>query len=146
MGRAVIGAGLAGLATALEAEEAGARVLLLEREAAPGGNSRISSGLVALSGTASQLAAGVSDDADLLFDDLRRTGGHANDPALVRAFADGQSALARWFDQLGLRCTGLGRDAGQLCPVPTSSMLPMCWVVSPRSRAGRRRRFGWKRG
>lgn len=110
---AVIGAGLAGCAAAIEARAAGARVLLLEREDAPGGNSRISAGLVALAGTAQQHVAGVADDARTLFDDLRSTGGQANDPALVQAYADGQGALAAWFARHGIAFTGLERGAGQ---------------------------------
>ena len=113
---AVVGAGLAGFAAALETAQAGARVLLLEREAAPGGNSRVSAGLVALAGTAQQHAAGIADGAHALFDDLRSPGGHANDPALLRAYAGGQAALADWFARHGVAFTGLERGAGQSVP------------------------------
>ena len=112
----MIGAGLAGFAAALEAAQAGARVLLLEREAALGGNSRISAGLVALAGTPQQHAAGVTDGADLLYDDLRSTGGQANDPAIVRAYADGQAELVDWFGRHAIAFTGLERGAGQSVP------------------------------
>ena len=113
---AVVGAGLAGHAAAIAAAEVGARVLLLESEAAAGGNSRVSAGLVALAGTALQRAAGVTDTPAQLFDELRQTGGHANDPALLRAYADGQSALIGWFAHHGIGFTGLERGAGQSVP------------------------------
>jgi len=110
---AVVGAGLAGCAAALAASEAGASVLLLESEAKPGGNSRISAGLVALAGTGLQAAAEVEDSPDRLFDDLQTTGGGANDPALVRAYADGQADLQAWFRRYGISFTALDRGAGQ---------------------------------
>lgn len=112
----VIGAGLAGLAAALEAERDGVSVLLLEREAELGGNSRISAGLVALAGTTHQRDAGVDDWAALFAEDLRNTGGHANDPALVNAYVGGQAAMIAWFEQLGIAFTGLERGAGQSVP------------------------------
>ncbi len=90
--------------------------MLLEREATLGGNSRISAGLVALAGTPQQRAAGVADDGTQLFDDLRATGGQANDAALVRAYAAGQDALAAWFGRGGIEFTGLERGAGQSVP------------------------------
>ena len=113
---AVVGAGLAGLAASIEAARKGAAVMLLEREATLGGNSRISAGLVALAGTPQQRAAGVADDGTQLFDDLRATGGQANDAALARAYAAGQDALAAWFGRSGIEFTGLERGAGQSVP------------------------------
>ena len=47
----VIGAGAAGLATALTAADAGMQVVLLEKQPQTGGSSRICGGLLAFAGT-----------------------------------------------------------------------------------------------
>jgi len=110
---AVVGAGLAGCAAALAASGSGASVLLLESEQRPGGNSRISAGLVALAGTGLQVENGVEDGPDRLSHDLLITGGGENDPALIRAYADGQAELQTWFRYHGIGFTALERGAGQ---------------------------------
>lgn len=109
----VVGAGLAGCAAALAAVRAGGAVLLLESEEAPGGNSRISAGLVALAGTRLQAQADVADGPDRLFDDLCATGGGANDPVLIRAYAEGQTSLQHWFHRHEVGFTAVERGAGQ---------------------------------
>lgn len=109
----VAGAGLAGHCAALEAARRGARVLLLESQAGPGGGSRISAGFFAFAGTPLQRAAGVEDGPDRLFDDLQAAGGGASDPALLRAYADGQLALHDWLAELGVRFTALEQGGGQ---------------------------------
>ena len=110
---AVVGAGLAGHCAAIEAASQGARVLLLEREAEAGGNSRISAGLIAFADTPLQAASGVRDSADLLFRNLRVVGGEANDPALVGAYAEGQAELYRWLTARGISFTALEQGGGQ---------------------------------
>jgi succinate dehydrogenase/fumarate reductase flavoprotein subunit len=112
----VVGAGLAGHCAALEAARRGARVLLLERQAEPGGSSRLSAGFFALAGTPPQRAAGVEDGPERLFDDLRAVGGGAIDPALLRAYAEGQLALHDWLVGLGVRFGDLEQGGGQSVP------------------------------
>jgi glycine/D-amino acid oxidase-like deaminating enzyme len=84
----VIGAGAAGLAAAASALDAGADVLLLDKEPRAGGNSaKASTGINAVL-TEPQLAAGVTDDspARLLTDTLSSGKGFA-DPTLARTLA-----------------------------------------------------------
>ena len=64
---AVIGAGAAGLVAALRAAEAGADVLVLERDEKPTGSTSMSSGFVPAPGTRFQRAIGVTDDTPELF-------------------------------------------------------------------------------
>lgn len=109
----VVGAGLAGHCAALEAARRGAQVLLLESRGEPGGSSRISAGFFAFAGTPLQRAMGVGDGPDRLFDDLRAVGGGASDPALLRAYCDGQLALHDWLVGLGVRFTVLEQGGGQ---------------------------------
>jgi fumarate reductase flavoprotein subunit len=68
----VIGAGACGLVAALAARDAGAEVLVLERDASPSGSTALSSGFVPAAGTRFQRDAGVADSAALLAADIRR--------------------------------------------------------------------------
>ena len=59
----VTGLGIAGVCAAIEAAEAGAEVLGLERQGAPGGTSALSGGIIYLGGgTPIQEACGFEDD------------------------------------------------------------------------------------
>ncbi len=120
----VVGAGAAGLAAALTAADAGARVLLLEKMPSPGGSSRICGGLLAFAGTNIQQAHGIEDSSELLFQDLMEVGRHENDPAIVRAYTDNQLATYQWLSGLGV----------QFSPRPDASSgqsVPRCHVVDP---------------
>lgn len=120
----VVGAGAAGLAAALTAADAGARVLLLEKMPSPGGSSRICGGLLAFAGTDIQQAHGIEDSSELLFQDLMEVGRHENDPAIVRAYTDNQLATYQWLAGLGVRFS----------PRPDASSgqsVPRCHVVDP---------------
>ena len=57
----VVGGGGSGLAAAIEARAAGARVLLLEKNAAPGGSTAWSVGSVTATGTPHQLRKGIAE-------------------------------------------------------------------------------------
>ena len=56
----VIGSGFAGLAAAIEARQAGASVIVLEKMRTPGGNSIINGGILAAPGCPQQKAHGVA--------------------------------------------------------------------------------------
>ena len=109
----VVGAGLAGHCAALEAAHRGARALLLESQAEPGGSSRISAGFFAFADTPLQRAAEVVDGPDRLLGDLWAVGGGASDPALLHAYSEGQLALHDWLVGLGVRFTALEQGGGQ---------------------------------
>ena len=67
----IIGAGACGTVAALAANEAGAEVLVLERDARPTGSTSLSGGQIPAAGTKLQRAAGLLDDTpDLLANDL----------------------------------------------------------------------------
>lgn len=66
----VIGGGACGLIAALAAREAGAEVLVLERDRAPRGSTALSSGFIPAAGTRFQRAKGIADSAALLTADL----------------------------------------------------------------------------
>ena len=55
----VIGSGFAGLAAAIEAKQAGARTIIIEKMGVPGGNSAINGGLLAVAGSPLQSQMGI---------------------------------------------------------------------------------------
>ena len=67
----IVGAGACGTSAARAANEAGAEVLILERDAKPTGSTSLSGGQIPAAGTKLQRAAGLMDDTpDLLANDL----------------------------------------------------------------------------
>lgn len=66
----IIGGGACGLTAALAARDAGADVLVIERDPGPRGTTAMSTGLVPAAGTPDQAAAGITDSADLLASDI----------------------------------------------------------------------------
>lgn len=99
----VVGGGVAGLCAALEASDAGADVVLLEKQAFLGGSALISGGVIYAAGTPLQEALGIEGDTA---DDMFRywmNHSHWNlDPALVRMVADQSAEVYDWFVDLGV--------------------------------------------
>ncbi len=63
----IVGAGACGLTAALMLRDAGIDCAVLERDAAPGGSTALSSGFIPAAGTAAQRAAGVTGDSAARF-------------------------------------------------------------------------------
>ena len=93
----VVGAGACGLVAALAARDAGAEVLVLERDAAPSGSTALSSGFVPAAGTRFQRAAGVTDSAELLAADIRRKNHGEADAGIVDAVARASAPAIEWL-------------------------------------------------
>jgi len=105
----VIGGGGAGLAAAAEAAVAGARVLLVEKNADLGGSTAWSVGSISATRTPQQKAAGITDDPDAHFEDLEVLAGrYANrdNRALRRILVDEVTELMAWLETLGLVFVG----------------------------------------
>ena len=66
----IVGAGAAGLVAALAAREAGADVLVIERDSVPRGSTALSAGLIPAPGTRFQAAAGIEDSPELFARDI----------------------------------------------------------------------------
>src|SRR6056297_5266 len=92
----VIGSGFAGLSAAIEAHEAGASVIVLEKMKASGGNSIISDGGIAAPGTNLQKKYGINDSTDLMYQDMLKAGLGLNDPDLVRVLVDQAKGAFEW--------------------------------------------------
>nr|WP_308190183.1 FAD-binding protein [Amycolatopsis sp. GM8] len=110
----VIGFGAAGACAAIEAADAGASVLVLDRFAG-GGASALSGGVVyAGGGTEQQRAAGVDDSVDAMYDYLRLEVGDAVSEETLRRFCTGSVDMVGWLQDNGVPF------AGSLCPYKTS--------------------------
>lgn len=83
----VIGAGAAGLTAALAARDAGAEVIVLERDEVPRGSTALSSGFVPAAGTNAQRRLGIPDSPDLFIRDLNAKAKGQAAPHLVSAVA-----------------------------------------------------------
>lgn len=100
----VVGLGVAGTCAAIEAAEAGADVIALERSAGGGGTSAHSGGIVYLGGgTPLQHACGFEDSADAMFDFLVAACGPEADEAKIRPYCDGSVDHYHWLVDHGVR-------------------------------------------
>lgn len=94
----VIGAGGAGFSAAIEAKQAGASVVLLEKMPAVGGNTLISGGEMNAPNNWVQQKLGIKDDsADLFYEDTLKGGDNLGTPNMVRILADNALKSAEWL-------------------------------------------------
>ncbi|CAH2598705.1 Fumarate reductase flavoprotein subunit [Rhodovastum atsumiense] len=100
----VVGGGAAGLVAALAAREAGAEVLLLERDPVPSGSTALSAGLIPAAGTRWQRAAGIADSPERFAGDIMAKAQDTPDPALVRLVTHAAGSALEWLH------TGYGLD------------------------------------
>jgi len=99
----VIGAGAAGLTAALSAQESGAEVLVLERDAVPRGSTALSAGLIPAPGTRWQRTAGEVDDPARFAADIMAKADGEPDPALVELVTREIGPALEWLaDRHGL--------------------------------------------
>lgn len=94
---AIIGAGAAGLTAALAAREAGAEVLVLERDPIPRGSTALSAGLIPAAGTRWQREAGIDDDPARFAGDIMAKAKGEPDPDLVSQLAKEVAPTLEWL-------------------------------------------------
>lgn len=93
----VIGGGACGMVAALAAADAGAEVVVLERDPVPSGSTALSSGFIPACGTRLQAAAGVADSVELMAADIRRKNAGRGDPAIVEALCRQSGRTIDWL-------------------------------------------------
>jgi fumarate reductase flavoprotein subunit len=93
----IVGAGACGLVAALAAHDAGAAVLVLERDEQPAGSTALSSGFIPACGTRFQRERGVSDSVDLMTADIQRKNHGEADPVMARAVAAASGPAIEWL-------------------------------------------------
>lgn len=99
----VAGAGACGAVAALAANDAGASVLVVERDDRAGGSTGMSQGLFCAAGSRSQAEHGVDDNPDLFFDDIMAKARGQADPVIARLLADQSAPTLEWLrDRHGL--------------------------------------------
>ncbi|MBM9468756.1 FAD-dependent oxidoreductase [Nakamurella leprariae] len=98
----VIGAGGAGLAAAVAAADAGARVLVFESEDAVGGSTMLSAGMFTAAGTSVQASLGISDSPAAHFQHTMDLNQWRLRPGLLRSFCERSRDTFEWLLQLGL--------------------------------------------
>jgi fumarate reductase flavoprotein subunit len=100
---AIVGAGTAGLPTAIFAAERGARVVLIDVADRIGGTLHISSGSLAAAGGAHQAARGIEDSPEQHLLEARRINHGTGDGAKLKLWIEEAGATVDWLLQLGLQ-------------------------------------------
>src|SRR5690606_31657415 len=95
----VIGGGACGLVAALAAHDAGAEVLVLERDPSPSGSTAMSSGMIPAAGTSLQKARGVDDTPAIMAADIQAKAHGENDQIMVDAICAASGPTVDWLVQ-----------------------------------------------
>jgi flavocytochrome c len=99
----VIGAGAAGLAAALEAGNAGLKVIVLEKNSVLGGTTARCAGIIQAADTFFQRENGVTDAVDAMFRGMRSVQTDTNiDPEMVKFAVNESPDLIRWLADNGV--------------------------------------------
>lgn len=99
----VVGAGGAGLTAAIVAREAGAKTLLLEKMAFPGGNTIIAGGGFNAAIKEDYEKAGIKDSPELHASQTLEAGDFRADPALVKVLTEGAPESVAWLKKRGVK-------------------------------------------
>ena len=108
----IVGAGGAGMSAALQAKEAGANPVILEKMPIAGGNTLKSSAGMNASGTKFQKDQGIDDSNDLFFDETLKGGGETNDQELLHYLVDHSADAIDWLDSMGITLDNLTTTGG----------------------------------
>jgi fumarate reductase flavoprotein subunit len=95
----IIGAGAAGLVAAMRAKEAGASVIVLERDSVPRGSTALSAGLIPAAGTRFQRDAQIVDSETQFAIDIRSKSHDEADPQAVRTVISVIGPALEWLSE-----------------------------------------------
>lgn len=93
----IVGAGACGLTAALAARDAGAEVLVVERDRIPRGSTALSSGFIPAAGTRFQREKGIADSPALLAADILAKNKNRSDPDVTARVAERVGPALEWL-------------------------------------------------
>ncbi|MEM1160079.1 MAG: FAD-dependent oxidoreductase, partial [Pseudomonadota bacterium] len=95
----IIGAGACGLVAGLAAGEAGAEVLIVERDASPSGSTALSSGFIPAAGTIAQKALEIEDSPELFAADIQQKANDGAHPGITATATQNIGPALDWLAQ-----------------------------------------------
>ena len=99
----VVGSGGTGLAAAIQAQQYGLNVAILEKNGFLGGNTmRASSGMNAAESIV-QARLGVNDSMQKFYDETLKGGGYMNDREMLHYFVEHAPLAIAWLEDLGIK-------------------------------------------
>ena len=104
----IVGGGGAGIAAAIEALDAGAKVLLCEAAQRLGGSAANSGGVIMAAGSALQQAQGIDDCVDDLYNYYMTVNLHEVEPALAHKLCAGGVPTIEWLQSFGVTFSAHG--------------------------------------
>ncbi len=152
---AVVGFGAAGACAAIEAADAGARVMLFERGSGSGGASALSGGEIYIGGgTDAQRDAGFEDSAEEMAAYFKAAGGPCVDEAKCDLYAREALAHYDWLKAQGIPYRGNYLPGKHIEPTDDSTLIwsgseaaaPFCDIARPAPRGHVIRHMGWGGG
>ncbi|MGV8084437.1 MAG: FAD-dependent oxidoreductase [Coriobacteriia bacterium] len=99
----VCGYGAAGSAAAIDAAEAGAKVLIIEKAALPGGSMARCGGAIQGAGTKVQKALGITDSVDLMYDWVNKCTNQNYELCptdIIKVYAEKSGPVVDWLEQM----------------------------------------------
>lgn len=93
----IIGCGGCGLIAGLAAAQLGAQVLIVEKEAAAGGNTSLSQGMFPAAASKFQQQAGIDDSPELMARDILEKNDHESDPDMTLHIARESASVIDWL-------------------------------------------------
>lgn len=99
----VVGGGGAGMAAAIEAADAGARVALIEADTRLGGSTSLSGGVYYAADTSVQRARGINDSVDAMFQYYMTLNQYRVNAALARTLSEHAGQGLEWLISMGVR-------------------------------------------
>ncbi len=112
----VVGSGFSGLAAAIEAHDAGASVVVLDKRRTVGGNSVIAGGMYNAVNQQKQKALGIEDSTEFHFEQTLAGGDFRADPVKVRYMVDHAHEGWLWLEGMGVELFTLCQAYGALWP------------------------------
>jgi fumarate reductase flavoprotein subunit len=108
----VVGSGGAGLASAIQAHDHGAKVVIVEQMPVIGGNTNKASAGMNAAETKFQKLKGIVDSKELFYKETMAGGKNKNNPDLLRYFVENAPEAIDWLDNNDIELSGITTTGG----------------------------------